>query len=264
MMPGEQQKKGRGCLFWGGIVAAVLLLLALLTGYSVYRYVKKLVAEYTDTKPMEIPAVTLSQAEITNLQQRVNDFDVALKKNQATKPLTLTAEELNALIAYATRTNPTPVRLYFSFTNNSVQAMLSLPTDELGKRLGFRMLRGRYFNGSGDFAVSLHDGRLSLTVKSLFVKGRPLPEKFMANIRSENFADSWTNDVQLTQALAKLQEVKVEDGKLIVIPKPPETNAPPKTAPATNQPNARPPSSTNKPTVEKLQVRLEVRKVLCC
>jgi hypothetical protein len=76
--------------------------------------------------------------------------------------------------------------------------------------------------------VSLHEGRLVMRVKSLSVKGRPVPEHFMRSVRAKNFADAWTNDLEPDEALAKLQEIKVEDGKLMVIPKAPAAEpAPP-------------------------------------
>jgi hypothetical protein len=225
-MPAEK-KAGRGCLFWGGIIAAVFVLLALLTAYTGFRFFRHLVYDYTDTKPIETPAVHLSGAEMTNLQQRVQNFDKAIKADKAVEPLTLSAEEINALMANRTKTNPSPVRLYFNFDADRVQAKLSLPTDGFG----VKMLKGRYFNGSGDFTVSLQDGRLMVKVKSLSVKGRPLPENFMASIRAENFADGWTNDVDFNQAVAKLQEIKIENGKLIVIPKPHEAEPVPKAVP---------------------------------
>ena len=221
----EQKKSGRGCLFWGGIIASIFFLLLLLTIYGVFRYVKGVVAQYTDTKPLAAPALHLSGAEITNLQQRVRTFDEAIKKNKPVEPLSLSADEINELIANETKSNPSPVRLYFSFNSNQVQAQLSVPTDGFG----LRVLKGRYFNGSGNFAVSLHDGRLILNVTSLSVKGRPLPEKFMVSMREQNFADSWTNDVEFDSALAKLQEIKIESGRLIVIPKPQEAQPAPKT-----------------------------------
>ena len=214
MTTGEK-KSGRGCLFWGGIIAGVFFLFALLAAYTGFRYFKHLIVYYTDTKPIETPAVTLSGTQITNLQQRLQTFDKALETDKPVEPLILTADEINALIIDSNKTNPSPVRLYFTFNDNRVQAKLSVPTDGFG----LKMLRGRYFNGSGDFAVSLHGGRLMLNVKSLSVKGRPLPERFMQSIRSQNFADSWTNDVEFNKAIAKLQEVKIESGKLIVIPK---------------------------------------------
>lgn len=211
----EQRPKRHGCLFWGAIVALFLFLCTLFAGYGAYRYLRHLVFEYTDSKPIEMPVVQLSGTEVTNLQQRVEKFNKALEANKPVDPLILSADEINALIANETKTNPVPVHLYFSFNQDRVQAQLSLPTD------GFplRILKGRYFNGSGDFAVSVHDDKLFLNIKSLSIKGKPLPERFMQPLRQENFADSWTNDPDFNNALAKLKELKIESNKLYVIPK---------------------------------------------
>lgn len=225
-MTNPQKPAGRGCLFWGGIIAGILLVLALLAGFATYHYIRHVVYEYTDTKPLEMPVVHLSDTEVTNLQQRADNFDKSLQKDRPVEPLVLTADEINAIIENANKTNPTPVRLYLSFNEDRVQAKLSVPTDSFG----VRMLKGRYFNGTGDFAVSLHNGRLMLNVKSLSVKGRPLPEQFMQSMRQQNFADAWTNNVEFNKSLAKLREIKIERGKLFVIPKVAGTNSssPPK------------------------------------
>lgn len=209
-----ERKSGRGCLFCGGIVAAVLFLFLLLGVYGTYRYFKGLVMEWTDTKPVAAPAVQLSHSEVTNLQQRVHTWDDGLKHNLSVGPLTLTADEVNALVAAEAATNG-PARLFFSFNSNQVQAQLSVPLNGMFGHL----LDGRYLNGSGNFAVSLHDGNLALHVKSLAVKGKPLPENFMQPLRAENFAEGWTNDPDLSEAIGKFQEIKIEDGKLTVIPK---------------------------------------------
>jgi hypothetical protein len=219
-----EKKSGRGCLFWGGIVAAILFLFFLLSVYGAYRYVKWVIAEYTDTKPLPAPAIQLSHSEITNLQQRVRSWDDAIKHNRDAGPLTLSAADINALIAEKASTNGPPARLFFSFNSNQVQAQLSVPTDGL---IG-HWLDGRYLNGSGNFDVALHDGNLSLRVHSLAVKGKPLPESFMQPLREQNFAEGWTNDPDLSQAIGKFQELKIENGKVTIIPKPREPEPEPK------------------------------------
>jgi hypothetical protein len=183
-----------------------------------------MIAEWTDTKPLPAAVVQLSHSEVTNLQQRVHAWDEGLKHNQAVGPLTLSADEINALIVADAPTNGLPTRLFFSFNSNQVQAQLSVP---LNGMFG-HWLDGRYLNGSGDFAVLLHDGNLALRVKSLAVKGRPLPENFLQSLRAENFAEGWTNNPDLSAAIGKFQEIKIESGKLIVIPKASETQPEPK------------------------------------
>jgi hypothetical protein len=210
-----EKKSGRGCLFWGGITAAVLFLFLLLAVYGTYRYVRGMIAEWTDTKPLPAPSVQLSHSDVTNLQQRVHLWDDGLNHDRAVGPLTFTADEINALIVADAPTNGSQTRLFFSFNSNQVQAQLSVPLN----RMFGHWLDGRYLNGSGNFAVSLHDGSLALRVKSLAVKGRPLPENFLQPLRAQNFAESWTNDPNLGTAIAKFQEIKIEDGKLVVIPK---------------------------------------------
>lgn len=223
----EQKKSGRGCLFWGGIIAAVLLLIFLLTIYAGYRYVRHLVYEYTDSKPIEVATLRLSDAEMTNLQARVKTFNDSMESNKPVGPLVLTADEINALVNKAAKTNAEPSpRLYFSFNDDRVQAQLSIPLDGVG----LKMLRGRYFNGSGDLSFSLNNGKMVLNVKSLSVKGKPVPEQWMQGIRSQNLADTWTNNPDFGDAFSRLESIRIHDGKLIIVP---NTNA--VVVPATNQ-----------------------------
>ena len=211
----EPKSSGRGCLFWGGITAAVLLLCFLLAVYAGYRYVRHLVYAYTDSKPIEVAELRLSDGEITNLQARVKSFNDAMESNTPVGPLVLTADEINALLNRAARTNSQPVpRLFFSFNEDRVQAQVSLPLDGIG----LRMLRGRYFNGTGDLLFSLNHGKMVLNVKSLSVKGRPLPEQWMQSIRNQNLADGWTNNPDFGDAFSRLQAIRIQSGKLIIVP----------------------------------------------
>jgi hypothetical protein len=217
--PYPQKPSGRGCLFWAAIVAAVMLLMVIIGGYVGYRFASKLartlVNEYTETNAVALPTVRLSDEEISRLTNRIDRFEKAVQENKAIEPLVLTEEELNGLITRGMNTN-SPGGFYVTLDEDRIKAQLSIPAENFG----FRMLKGRYLNGSGEFLVSMRDGVLRVNVKDLSVKGKPLPEEFMRSIRQENFAAGWTNDPNFNEAAKKLQEVKVEHGKIRVVPKP--------------------------------------------
>src|SRR6516162_202117 len=88
-MPWQPKPSGRGCLFWGGIIAGILLLCVLITVYAGYCYVRGLVNEYTDSKPIEVAVTPLSEADAKALQRRIKDFDHALTNGTPTTPLIL-------------------------------------------------------------------------------------------------------------------------------------------------------------------------------
>ena len=67
-MTDQTPKPRRGCFFYG-CLSSVVLLLILLGGLLIgLHYVKQLVNRYTDTKPMELPTVQMSQAEIDKVK----------------------------------------------------------------------------------------------------------------------------------------------------------------------------------------------------
>ena len=104
---------------------------------------------------------------------------------------------------------------YVSFDDGRVKGEMSLPLGDLG----WKMVRGRYLNGSGTFDVSLRDGALSISPQSIVVKGRPVPEIYMKGIRNQNFAAAITNQPDATSVLQGLQELQVKDNKLVIVPK---------------------------------------------
>ena len=65
-------KPRRGCFFYGCITGLVLLGLVLTALMVGLHYVKKLVNQYTDSRPMELPTVQMSKGEVDQLKQRFN------------------------------------------------------------------------------------------------------------------------------------------------------------------------------------------------
>jgi hypothetical protein len=129
--------------------------------------------------------------------------------------LILTSDEINALIANDPDFGALKGKLYVTISADNVKGQLSVPMDSVGLPL----FKGRYLNGKGTLNVSLHNGRIRLSAMSFVVKGKHVPEVYMDQIRKHNLAEGINSDPRATAALDRLQDIKVQDGKLVVIPK---------------------------------------------
>lgn len=220
----EVKRAGRGCLFYGALGAGVVFLLLILAAYLGLRYAKNLVTQYTDERPAPLPQVQMSQADFQRLQRRVDNFRENLREEKNTTPLTLTADEVNALIANDPDLAPLRDKILVTFNAAQLEAQVSVPLDDLG----LPKLRGRYLNANGKFAVIFRDGVLRVFPQSLEVKGKPLPEVYMKRLRKHNLVDRLNSDPRATAALETLDEIQIKDGKLVLVPKPPKGSAPTK------------------------------------
>jgi hypothetical protein len=180
-------------------------------------YVKTLVNRYTDTQPMELPTVQMSQAEMVQVKQRFEAFQQAVREQRATKPLVLTADDINALIASGGDQQSLKGKVYVSLDGDQLKGEVSVPLQEVG----LNMLKGRYLNGSATFNLAFRDGRLSVTPQTIQVKGEPLPEVYLREIRKQNLAVALTNDPGTAAVLKGLEEIQVKEGKLVIEPKQP-------------------------------------------
>lgn len=207
-------KRRRGCFFYGCLTSSILALVVLaglLLGYL------KILNTFTDTKPMALPAVNMSEAEIAQVRQRVDAFSQDIRSGRAPKPLELSGDELDALILTDPNLGKLKGQLYVTIDGSQVKGQLSVPT----ARVGLPMFRHRYINGSGTFNVSLTNGTLTVNAQTLSVKGTPIPEKYMQQVRLQNLAQSFNDDPKTSVGLNKLQSIEVKDGKLVVVPAPP-------------------------------------------
>lgn len=214
-MTGQVPKAHRGCFFYGCITSLVLLALmlgALLIGLH---YVKKMVNRYTDSQPMEMPTAQMPQGEVNKLKQRFETFEQAVREQRPTQPLTLTPDDINALIASGPEQQPLKGKFYVSLEGDQLKGQVSVPLQHVG--LG--MFRGRYLNGSATFNLAFRNGALFVTAQTLVVKGSPLPETFMQQIRKENLAANLANEPRAVAVLQGLEDIRVSDGKLVIVPR---------------------------------------------
>ncbi len=208
-------KNRHGCLFYGCIAGAVCLVAILIAVLVSLHMLKGVVNRYTDTKPIALPAVQMSAAEMQQVRQRYESFRDAVNAGRPTPPLSLESKDINALIATDPGFSAIKGKVYVSITNSQLSAQLSVPLDQLG----LRMFKGRYLNGAGTFAVSLTNGLLDIYPREISVKGRSLPETYMQKLHTQNLAQGINDNPQDSVGLNKLQQLQVTDGKLVLVPK---------------------------------------------
>jgi len=222
LMADEQQqqqqvsKRRRGCMFYGCVTTLFLLLLVTIAVLLGLRQVKKMVTDFTDKNPVPLPKVQMSAEEIAAVRKRVDDFRDNAKAMRPTPPLTLNAQELNAMIATDTDLQSLKDKLYvLSIDGDKIKGQVSILLDELG----LPVFKGRYLNGIATFHLVFKGGILKLFIDDLQVKGQPVPETYMQKIRTQNLARNINTNPRASVALDRLESIEVKDGKLVILPK---------------------------------------------
>lgn len=205
------QPKRRGCFFYGCLTSVVLVLLAGLLIFLAVRFVRNQIYSYTEAQPLKMPKVEMTDAEFQILESRVKSFASALETGKALEPLTLNERDLNALLALSANTKELADKVHVSLNGNEVKGMISIPLSGLGW-LG----KGRYLNGEATFKVSLENGVLIVTAQEIRVKGLPIPESVMSQLRGENLAKEAYKDPQNAETIRKFESIQVEDSEVTV------------------------------------------------
>ncbi len=218
-MSNEQVKKGRGCFFYGCLTLVIILLVGAAGLYFGVRYaINKVVANYTDTVPMKLPALeAVSATELAALQDRVKNFKDALDAGKSAEPLVLEERDINALIAGSPDFARFKDSLHVSLVGDQIKGQVSLPLDTLG----FSRFAGRYLNGAATLKASLENGVLIVTIESLNVKGNDVPEQIMSQLRKQNMAQEAYKDPKTAETMRKLETIQVQDGHLTIKAKEP-------------------------------------------
>lgn len=213
---------GKTCLIAGcvgcGVVALLIVVLILVGGFAFKGLVEGLVEEYTETEPVALPEVALSEGAFEEVRGRVDAFVEGVEEGAATTPLVLTADEINALIQQHPDWEDLKGKVYITMEDDEIGGEVSFPLGELG----WDMFQGRYFNGTATFRISLDRGFLGVFLTSMSLKGEPVPDEVMQGFRAQNLAQDQQNNPQLRPVLDALESIEVEDGKLILTPKKPD------------------------------------------
>jgi len=194
-------------------MAVLFLLICILVAAVLGR---RTLNQFTDTQPMPLPRVEIPQAQIDEVQQRVQAFVHAVRTGEPAQPLELNANEINALIATDENLEAFKGKLYVILEGTQFKGQVSVPLADLG----LRRFKGRYLNGLATFSLAITNGQLQLGIQSLTVRSKPLPRVYLEKIGGLNLAQDLVSNPRAAAALRKVQDIYVRDGKLVIVPKP--------------------------------------------
>lgn len=204
----QSSGSGKGCL-WGCLIVGGLFVASILcAGFGGYWFLSRQVEKYTSETPVKLPTVEYSEEDLAALEARVESFKEKLDAGETPdEDLILTADDINALI---TKNEDLKGRVFVKIENNQVEGDVSFPLDKLP------MGKGRYFNGSATFDVSMDDGFLVVTAQEATVNGEAVPDEFMEGLRQENLAKEVYKDPENEKFMRQFEDIRVEDNKFIL------------------------------------------------
>ncbi len=206
-----KKKSSRSCCFYGCLLMFLFVTLVVVGGgLSGYWWLTGQVDRFTSDTAADLPTVELSDEELGEIQSRVDKFKETIEGDDTPEDLVLTADEINAMI---TRDDDLRGRIYVTIKDGTVSGDVSIPTDFLpgGK--------GRFFNASATFDVSLENGVLIVTLSGAEVKGEKVPQQFIDGMSKENLAKELYKDPDAAATLRRIESVSIEDDKIVLKPR---------------------------------------------
>ncbi|MEW6157145.1 MAG: hypothetical protein AB1813_06905 [Verrucomicrobiota bacterium] len=212
-MPSSPPPKGRGCFFYGCLTLLVLFVLGAVATYFGVRYaIRSTVNKYTDSQPLPLPAIEMPEVDQAALKERLANFKTTLEAGDKAAELSLTADEINALIASHPDWQPLKDKVYVTIEGSEISGQVSIPLEQMAPSV----FKGRYFNGSAKFKVALENGKLVVTMVDGQVKGVAIPENALVHMRNTNLALELEKNPDAAAHLKKLESIQVKEGKLLI------------------------------------------------
>ena len=214
---------GIGCL----VAAVVGIVLAFVVFFAIKASIQGKVNEFTADAPVEIEEPDASLDDIGAAIERFDAFREALLKGQPVETLVLDTDDINLLLFYHPNFEEISGSVRAELLDDALAADVSVPLDLLAEHLpiGGGFIKGRYLNGRVTLRGMFSNGFWDLDVESIEVKEVELPEEFLSEIATslrEGLDAQTTQNPDFEKEVEKLKsiikEIKIEGGKLIVVP----------------------------------------------
>ena len=207
-----QEKKGRGCFFYGCLTTIILLILIAIGGYIAFKRVTSyVVAEYTSETPLGMPQLNIGESEYEAVKTKLEAFGTALSAEDGKKPdsLVLSGREINALIIHHPDLKEMKGHISVDIKEDTILGTVSIPLDSVG-------FPGRFVNGEGALRASFDHGSLWVNLLSLTVNGKSVPDTVMKEMQKENLAKGLDSSPERNELFTKIDRITVSGGLVTV------------------------------------------------
>jgi hypothetical protein len=211
------QKQGMGCFAKGCLTLIVLLMImGVIVGIIGWRFYGQ-VREYISDKPATIQVQPGTNAQYAELQRKMQPFAAALQANKEAT-LSLTADEMNMLVARDQNFAHLKGKAFFAIEGNDLVADMSLPIDESKSQPS-------YFNARLITSVAIENGNIELFPKAIDPLGGKKAPSWIASFVTnrdfmrgfnEKFNESFKRNPNAAAMMAKLRSVRIENGQFTI------------------------------------------------
>lgn len=218
--PSAARGWGSRLLLGAFAVAALAMAILIALSFIVPRVVDRLVEEYTDVAPADIPRVESTPDEKEEIESRVSEFVEALEEGAARAPLELSEREINVVLQDAIRKIDEHAAARIHLLEGRVRAQVSLPIDaKLPLGPWSRDLRGRFVNGTAEFVPRIRGGRFEFELVSFEVGGKGVPRRMLNLIADELESSGILDDPDAQRVAQRLSGITIRNGSVVLEPR---------------------------------------------
>jgi len=179
----RDKQSGCGCLGGGCAMAVIICLLlggAVVWGaWSTFNGIKSM----TVAEEKAVPAYTPTEAETKTTLAKVDAFNAAFAAGQEAE-ISLSATEINTLIARYEPWASLRGRVFASIEGDQIKAQVSLPLSQI------RLMQDQYFNGEVSMNFITENGEAKPNVVTVRSGDTEFPRWAMRYITSKSFVES--------------------------------------------------------------------------
>jgi hypothetical protein len=218
LQPAPKKKSGMGCLGCGCLILVLIfLLIAGLAAGVVYMGFKGLNG-FSSAQPLAFTPYSGGEDNYANAQKKITAFNQDVSASR-TSTLTLSADEINSLIAHTDGLKQFHAQVLVSMQGDELRLQGEIPTDFVPFiNLG---VKNRYFNLDATTGVSFNSDtkEIELDLHKLQFGDTVVPQNSLASLQA-SFSQSLNQQLQqnpgANSLLQHTQSITIKDGQFVI------------------------------------------------